>query len=302
MMTTYLQDPTFYWLLWGVVTLIGVVVGWHMRAGWSERAVIEALDNSEQERNALARLYAQVRDQNELREADLKKANLELNSLRQEISRVQVDKAATAAERQAAAARVAQAEAAVAHYAEKLKLLEEQVMHLRQYGDQANAEVAHLQEELKAWRVLYNDFSALQRQMQGMQANTANIEAERDQLRQQLQIARSEVEHLQIELMRTPVQNDPPGRHAHPNGERFTGPANQVNAPAHADDLRHIEGITTYAQQQLYALGIFTFAQISRWDNANIAAISKAIGVPPAKIVQEDWVGQAQHLLSGYQP
>ena len=33
-----------------------------------------------------------------------------------------------------------------------------------------------------------------------------------------------------------------------------------------------------FAEQQLYALGIYTFAQISQWDDATISAVAEALG------------------------
>ena len=118
-----------------------------------EREIARALARSEQDRNALARLFAQIRDQNELREADLKKATLELTNLRQEVSRYELEKAVSASTQQANAARLEKAEAQVVHYSEKIRFLEEQLFTLRQRNENLQAELTKLHEEINAWRV-----------------------------------------------------------------------------------------------------------------------------------------------------
>jgi predicted flap endonuclease-1-like 5' DNA nuclease len=49
-------------------------------------------------------------------------------------------------------------------------------------------------------------------------------------------------------------------------------------------------------------MGIFSFVQISEWETEDVAEIAKALGISPTKIIQDDWVGQAQMLVAGPQP
>ena len=122
------------------------------------------------------------------------------------------------------------------------------------------------------------------------------LDSERDQLRQQLETARIEIENLQLQLLQQNAQAVTSPQKSAAQGDRHGGPA----APENTDDLKIINGINPFAEQQLFALGIHTFAQISRWDDAMIASVSKTTGIPFDRIKQEDWVGQPQHLLYGY--
>ena len=49
-------------------------------------------------------------------------------------------------------------------------------------------------------------------------------------------------------------------------------------------------------------MGIFSFVQISEWEAGDVAEIARTLGISPTKIVQDDWVGQAQMLVAGPQP
>lgn len=301
-MDALVQDPLFYWLAWAIATLIGLVVGWSLRAAWYEKPILEAYERSEQDRNALARLYSQIRDQHDLKDADLKRMSLELGQLRQQLSAFEIERATWAASAQAEAAKLAKAEAEAAFYAEKINFLEEQLGTLRTRNADHGHELARLHEELNAWKVLHRDFNGMLTQMRALEETTAALEAERTQLQQQLDAARMEIENLQLEVLRKRGYHDPAEKSdsAAPGSRNIlVGPAQPAATPDHADDLKIINGVSPFAEQQLYALGIFTFSQISQWDDATVAGVAEALGLPPGQILEEDWVGQARYLVAG---
>ncbi len=309
-MDALVQDPLFYWLAWAIATLIGLVVGWSLRAALYEKPIIEAYERSEQDRNALARLYSQVRDQHDLKDADLKRMSLEIGQLRQQLSVFEIERATWAATAQAEAAKLAKAQAEATFYAEKIQFLEEQVNGLRGRNAETGKEIARLHEELNAWKVLNRDFNGMLSQMRTLEETTSALEAERTQLQQQLDAARIEIENLQLEVLRkrsygemtekATTASAPSSRNilAGPAQAAHSGRQGQADGD-HADDLKIINGIMPFAEQQLYALGIYTFAQISQWDDATISAVAEALGLSPRQIIEEDWVGQARHLMAG---
>jgi predicted flap endonuclease-1-like 5' DNA nuclease len=73
-------------------------------------------------------------------------------------------------------------------------------------------------------------------------------------------------------------------------------------AAAYQDDLTAIEGIGPFLQQKLYEAGIFTYAQISAWEDAEVEEITKKIQFFPGRIRKDDWVGQAKRLLESDHP
>lgn len=63
-----------------------------------------------------------------------------------------------------------------------------------------------------------------------------------------------------------------------------------------SDDLTRIEGIGPFIARLLQQQGVTTFAQISRWTDADIEHITKAIGYFPGRIARDNWVAQAKNL------
>lgn len=61
-------------------------------------------------------------------------------------------------------------------------------------------------------------------------------------------------------------------------------------------DLKVIKGIGPFIEQKLHALGIYTFAQIARFDDDLIEKVTKALEAFPGRIQRDDWIGQAKEL------
>jgi len=68
------------------------------------------------------------------------------------------------------------------------------------------------------------------------------------------------------------------------------------SAPAHADDLTHIDGIRTREAVLLNQRGIYLFGQIALWRHREIVEIAGDMQVPVSRIVDEAWVDQARSL------
>lgn len=67
-------------------------------------------------------------------------------------------------------------------------------------------------------------------------------------------------------------------------------------AEGERDDLTMIKGIGSFIAKKLNELNIFTFRQISRWDNRQIKEITAQLEYFEGRIEKDDWVGQAQRL------
>ena len=66
--------------------------------------------------------------------------------------------------------------------------------------------------------------------------------------------------------------------------------------PDEADDLQKIIGIGPYTEEKLNTIGIYTFGQISRFNNADIELITERIQFFPDRIKNDNWVGKAKML------
>ncbi len=283
-MSEFLEDPVFYWLVWAIFTVAGTIIGWSLRANFPEKDVRRAFDRSEHDRSVLARLYTHIKHQHDLREADFKRASLELDNLRDRLAVFEQERIAHANTAQLNAVRVEQAEANAARFAERFRMIEDQANTLRVRNGQLSVELGRMQDELKAWKTLYRDFQVMQQKLFAFEQSAAALEAERNQLRQQLEAARADIERLQ------------PASAGKKGGTRKGGPARSSPGPDNPDDLKVITGINIATEQLLHGLGVFTYAQISHWDDDAIISAAKKLGFSPGKIYQDDWVGQARQL------
>ena len=83
-----------------------------------------ALSRTEQEKNTLARLYTHVKHQHDLREADFRRASMELGTLRDQLVVMESDRARRTSLEQTYSPRLEKAEANAAQYAQKVAALE----------------------------------------------------------------------------------------------------------------------------------------------------------------------------------
>ena len=62
------------------------------------------------------------------------------------------------------------------------------------------------------------------------------------------------------------------------------------------DDLTMIKGVGPFLQKQLNEIGVYNFEQIAGWSEGEIDRVTEAIGYFPGRILRDDWVGQASRL------
>lgn len=68
--------------------------------------------------------------------------------------------------------------------------------------------------------------------------------------------------------------------------------------PEDKDDLKQINGIGPFIEEKLNSIGIYTFEQISRFNDHDIETVTALIEFFPGRIKRDNWKGQAQKLLS----
>ena len=284
-MNYFLEDPVLFWLVWGIFTLAGTIIGWSLRANTSEKEVRGALGRIEQEKNTLARLYTQIKHQHDLREADFRRASLDVEKLRAIVQMLEDERATLLPDAPFNATRIANAEAAAAQYAQKVGALEVLANSLRAQNASLAQQLSNAQKEMGDWDNLYKGFKATQERLTAFEQKSRLLEVDRDRLQQELLQARIALENLQLELQqKADFQTQ----------KTKTSKKGSVAAQQN-DDLRSIKGMATYVDR-LIEMGISSFAQISRWDDDTVIAVAKILDISPGKIYRDDWVGQAQRL------
>lgn len=183
----FLPDhPFWFWLIWALFTLGGLLVGWLLRASIRERRIAQALDRSEKDRMAVSRMYAELRRKNEVREADLKKLNLELQQARSEIERLQRNYNPRLARDGDIETLIRQAESKAVLYQNAVASLEQQNDALQVRNRELERELQRMREEMDMWQILHRDFLSMQQRFRQFEAKAAEIEAERNALRRQV--------------------------------------------------------------------------------------------------------------------
>ncbi|MEO1746584.1 MAG: hypothetical protein AAFR13_08660 [Pseudomonadota bacterium] len=79
--------------------------------------------------------------------------------------------------------------------------------------------------------------------------------------------------------------------------EDFTKPK-AVDKPASPDDLKLIAGVGPKLEKVLNGLGIWTFAQISKWSANEVAWVDDYLQFK-GRIDRDDWIAQADALAAG---
>ncbi len=292
-MLELLQDPVLFALLWTIAVLAGLLIGWNMRAAWPERALARQLERTTNERNALARLYTQVKYYYDLREVDLRKVTLELSSLREQMKQYEAERALLFEAAQDNIARMERAELEASHFKAQVSALEAAHQQLVEENQRLHAELEDLRAQTHGWQRLHVDFAAAQHRLSELEERNVLLEQERRQLREQLAIARARIEQQLRELSQL-AQQVRQLMEAARASDAFSEPS-QTASPS--DDLLRIRGISPEGARRLRELGIDSFVQIAQWDDDDILRVARSLGISFVQIVQEDWVGQAQRLI-----
>ena len=131
-----------------------------------------------------------------------------------------------------------------------------------------------------------------------IETKLARLEAENTQLKQLLdQIA--EVEELPTEIT-TVVEEEvaPSTLSAKLAVQDLLGKRLPTALATNKDDLQKINGIGPFIEEKLNDIGIYTYEQISLFDQEISDLVTDAIQFFPGRILRDDWQGQAQQLMS----
>ncbi|MCS6928188.1 MAG: hypothetical protein NZM43_01705 [Saprospiraceae bacterium] len=293
-MLDLLQDPVLFALLWTIAVMAGLLIGWNLRAAWPERHLARQLERTTNERNALARLYTQVKYYYDLREVDLRKVSLEVGKLRDLVRQYESERAMLLESAQTYTGRMERAEAEVARLSDKVAELEAENQHLLKENERLRAEWEELHNQYINGTQLQTDLTFAQQRLQELEERNLVLEQERRQLREQLTIARARIEQQLRELDELTQQV-----RSLSGSTRVSDVISEPSsAPQKGDDLCRIRGITPELAARLREMGIESFLQVSQWDDDDVIRVARALNLSLVRIIQEDWVGQAQALIA----
>ena len=149
--------------------------------------------------------------------------------------------------------------------------------------EQARLQTENLEQELKQY----------QRRYENLKEETDLIRKTAEQLRAELAEERErEVKLQQAVQAKRELEKSAPIEKPVTKQSRFTPSSWQTK-----DDLTLISGIGPAIQKKLYALGIFTFKQISEFTPEDIEKVTATLKVFKGRIGRDNWIGQAAALM-----
>lgn len=130
--------------------------------------------------------------------------------------------------------------------------------------------------------------SELTSQTEQLKKSNSAIESltgELDELRPWAERLGAEVSHLRFKVKQLEFENQSKSELRVPKEDEIS-------------DLTKIQGIGPAISRKLYAMGVYSFKQISQFDKKTIDQVGKALKYFPDRIIRDDWVGQARKLSS----
>jgi len=140
-------------------------------------------------------------------------------------------------------------------------------------------------------------------EMQSVLRRLDVLEAENRNLQQQVsQIDTAEVEFVDIGEEEIEIEEETPEEKSTLARQALAdamGARIVVASASDKDDLKKINGIGPFIEDKLNEVGIYTYEQISQFDEDLIQKVTDAIQFFPGRIERDDWVGQAKTLFGG---
>ena len=126
--------------------------------------------------------------------------------------------------------------------------------------------------------------------------------------RRDLELARTESDRLRDEMagMRSAaaIAKLDPKLRSHMEGYRSRIDWGRIGhyTTGAPDDLKKIKGVGPFLEEKLNALGIFTFRQISNFNEEDMDMVNEAIKFFPGRIKRDNWVQQAKNFVENGAP
>ena len=198
----------------------------------------------------------------------------------------------------------------------------EAMNQLAQMQSSYNASLSRMAEVEKKLESILNENSALKAELdtvktstEELKSSTAELKSSTEELKSSTQELKSSTEELAAKAT-TPVIIEKKGivseipSEVEPEEEIVEVPTNDARAlvmeaigkkipkatSAEKDDLTLIKGVGAFIEEKLNSLGIYTYEQISQFDEDMIEKVTAAIEFFPGRIKRDDWVGQAMRL------
>lgn len=280
------QDSLVFLLFILVAFLIGFLLSWFVASRKTAAASAEA-QKAQAEFKALDAEYHSFKEQYALKEADLQHAQVEAEDHRRQTLRLMEEKKRLLADLEEMQSELKRLESAVTSQQVTIEDLNDQILGLRTKNQQL------AKPELPAPSDALED--ALRR-LAAVEEKLARIGAEAPPVSREVHAS---LEQL-FEVEDDEEMEDEEARVAQARSfiQAALGSVLPAAPEEQKDDLQMIQGIGPFIEKQLNELGIFTYEQVSKLDEVLVDQLTTAIQFFPGRILKDDWVGQAAHLMA----
>jgi predicted flap endonuclease-1-like 5' DNA nuclease len=279
-----------------ILVLIGGIIGWLLRAFLREQALKDDFMMRDQERIHLAAANNQLKNVNDLKDADLRRVNLELQQMQEQANHFDQERQLHLAAVQSAAQKMQSTQQDLQSNNVKILTFDEQVLGLRTRNAQLTGELNQMREVIKTFEHLHTDFVSLQHNNLALEEAIAQIEHERNQSYHEIEAANLEIENLQGEILKktSSLALNKSAMHqvVESNGISKSSAIQKIG-----DDLKIINGVGPFTEKKLHDMGIYTFAQLADMSEATVENLNESLGLYKGKIKKEGWINQAKHLI-----
>lgn len=301
-----------------IAFLFGLIVGLLIRGGTIRRLKNELEQKNQDLANAQAEI-ARLQEEQNLQEADLRKAQFEAEENRSKVARLADEKTKLYNEVYALNNQVEQLklnagtssadDTQLVELNETIERLTGELASLQSRNVQLENELKGLQEaSITSYSEPVDYLAEFQSTQNAMRARLESLEQKLGKVEAENSILKSTVQELKdsdnnanpIVFEQTGVENR---NLAEVEDVIFSARANKailmdpiLHETPDRDDLTQIKGISPFLQKQLNDAGVYTYEQISHWDPSDMHRIVQEIGYLPGRIEQDDWIGQAIQL------
>lgn len=284
-----------------IAFLIGLIFG-RFSIGGKYRKLKKQLPKKESELIALQAEHHVLQEQFEENETKLKKTEAQNVDLKKQNAALEKEKMESQGNLYAAADQIEKLKKSNLANLSKIEALNHKITNLQSSNSSLSSEVERdvevindLSQIQSSYAETINRLGALENKLNKLEQENSGLQAEINTLKDTSAVAFVDVDLDESELEESKDESALKAK----NAIKATLGKNIPLAEAkNKNELTEIKGIGPFIENKLNEIGIYTFKQISQFDDEFIQLVTEAIQFFPGRIKRDDWVGQAKKLDS----
>ncbi len=296
------QESYFFLAMAVLWFLLGILLGIVLRAR-RVRSLRKALAEKEKELDESQKQLAAKNEELSLKEADLKKIKFERDEADSKAERLETEKRRLEEQAQRLNSDLKQEKATSQSYVDTIEDLNNQILGLKARNEKLATDAGGASptgadapaEGEDRFKLFENKLNRLERENQSLKIELNAIKSQAGGVGD-LKGAQPGAPSPGENTLESSPEEKPPRlddqQPQHVMGKRLSSAE-----PHEKDDLTRIEGIGPFIEKKLNGIGIYTYQQIARFDQAKIEQVTRDIQFFEGRIERDNWVGQAQRLL-----